>query len=509
MLPADEGLFAQFRTGATGSGRMFLRGRAGQGFTYAEMISRTGRIANLLAAVGLRPGDRLAAMVEKSSEALFLYLACLRAGIVYLPLNPAYTFAELSYLLGDAEPACVVASPAKAASIGDLLREDVELLTLASDGRTGSLVERAAAHSGEFMDVARAADDLAAILYTSGTTGRPKGSMLTQRNLASNARALCDLWHFSSSDVLMHALPLFHTHGLFTATNTIMMAGASMILLPRFDIDRVVAELPTATIMMGVPTFYTRLLADTRLTHDLVAHMRLFISGSAPLLAETHRQWFARTGHAILERYGMTETGMIASNPCDGERVAGTVGIPLTGVELRIVGPDTGSTLPPGQTGMIELRGPGVFKGYWRKPHESAAAFRNDGFFVTGDMGIIDAGGYLRIAGRAKDLVISGGLNVYPGEIESEIDAISGVLESAVIGIPHADFGEGVTAIVVRGKNAAIGESDILSALGERLAKYKLPKRVLFAQELPRNAMGKVEKQVLRERYRELYLQGS
>ncbi len=485
--------------------RPFLRTPDGRRFSYDEMLIRSGQLANCLHASGLRPGDRLAVQVEKSAEALFLYLACLRTGAIYLPLNPAYTPAEMSYFLADAEPACVVAAPGKAAATRSLIRDNSVLLILGDDGRAGSLVERARSMSGDFHDAVRAADDLAAILYTSGTTGRPKGAMLTQRNLASNALALRDLWQFSRSDVLLHALPLYHTHGLFTAINTSMMAGACMILLPRFDLDRILAHLPEATAMMGVPTFYTRLLGDSRLTRACVAHMRLFVSGSAPLLPETHRMWFERTGHAILERYGMTETGMIASNPCDGERIAGTVGLPLPEVELRVADPQKGSPLPSGQVGMIELRGPNVFKGYWRKPEETAAAFRDDGFFVTGDLGAIDSSGYLRIAGRVTDLVISGGFNVYPSEIEAEIDALPGVVESAVIGVAHPDLGEGVTAIVVARSAAELREADVLAALGERLAKYKLPKRVLFASELPRNAMGKVKKNVLRESHFALY----
>jgi malonyl-CoA/methylmalonyl-CoA synthetase len=501
----DEGLFAQMRTAMPEGGRPFLRTSDGRQFSYDDMLVRSGQFANCLHAAGLRPGDRLAVQVEKSAETLLLYLACLRTGAIYVPLNPAYTPAETSYFVADAEPICFVAAPSKTETIQTLLGDSTALLTLGDDGRAGSLMERAGSMASGFENAVRAADDVAAILYTSGTTGRPKGAMLTQRNLASNAVALCDLWRFSPRDVLLHALPLYHTHGLFAATNTSMMAGASMILLPRFDLDEVFAHLPETTTMMGVPTFYTRLLADSRLARARVAHMRLFISGSAPLLPETHRAWLDCTGHAILERYGMTETGMIASNPCDGVRVAGTVGLPLPGVELRIADPQDGSPLPSGQVGMIDLRGPNVSKGYWRKPEQTAAALREDGFFVTGDLGTIDSLGYLRIAGRVTDLVISGGFNVYPREIEAEIEALPGVAESAVIGLPHPDIGEGVTAIVVLRDGAALGEADLLSALGERVARYKLPRRVLFAHELPRNATGKVMKNVLREMHRSLY----
>jgi malonyl-CoA/methylmalonyl-CoA synthetase len=493
------------RTAMPESSRPFLRVPDGRLLSYGDMLGRSGQFANCLNAEGLRPGDRLAVQVEKSAEALLLYLACLRTGAIYVPLNPACTPTEMSYFLADAEPACLVAAPEKAVGIQVLLCDDCAFLTLGEDGCTGSLMARANSMSTDFPDVVRTGEDLAAILYTSGTTGRPKGAMLTHNNLASNAFALRNLWRFSERDALLHALPLFHTHGLFTATNTSMMAGASMILLPKFDPESVLAHLSEATTMMGVPTFYTRLLADSRLSRARVAHMRLFISGSAPLLPETHRAWIERTGHTILERYGMTETGMIASNPCEGERIAGTVGLPLPGVELRIADPQDGAPLPSGQAGMIELRGPNVFKGYWRKPEQTAAAFRNDGFFITGDLGTIDSSRYLRIVGRVTDLVISGGFNVYPKEIESEIDSLPGVAESAVIGVPHPDLGEGVTAIVILKDDSQLGEAGLLLALGERLAKYKLPRRVLFALELPRNAMGKVKKNVLREMHRALY----
>jgi malonyl-CoA/methylmalonyl-CoA synthetase len=371
--------------------------------------------------------------------------------------------------------------------------------------RDGGFAERIAAASGEAPTVARRPDDLAAILYTSGTTGRSKGAMLTHDNLASNALALTELWRFSADDVLIHALPVFHTHGLFVAVNVALVAGATMIFQPRFDADAIVAALPRATALMGVPTFYTRLIDHPGLTRERTAHMRLFVSGSAPLLAETHARWREKTGQAILERYGMTETNMIASNPYEGERRPGAVGFPLPGVSLRVADPETGAILPQGEVGVVEVKGPNVFKGYWRMPEKTAAEFRPDGFFITGDLGKIDADGYLHIAGRAKDLIISGGFNVYPKEIESEIDAIDGVVESAVIGAPHPDFGEGVTAIVVKRGDARLDEAAILSALAARLAKYKQPKRVLFAADLPRNAMGKVQKAALRETYKGIY----
>jgi malonyl-CoA/methylmalonyl-CoA synthetase len=434
-----------------------------------------------------------------------LYLATLRAGAVYLPLNTAYTLAELDYFIGDAEPKLVVCDPAKAEGLRPIAtKHGASIDTLDAKGQ-GSLTAAAAQAPAEFADVPREADDLAAILYTSGTTGRSKGAMLTHRNLGSNARVLVDYWRFSQGDVLLHALPIYHTHGLFVACNTLMLAGGSMLFLPRFDADEVIRLLPKATAMMGVPTFYTRLLQHPRLARAACAHVRLFISGSAPLLAETHREFAAKTGHAILERYGMTETSMNTSNPYDGARIAGTVGFPLPDVEVRIVDQETGKQRGEDEIGVIEVRGPNVFAGYWRMPEKTQAEFRDDGFFITGDLGKIDARGYVHIVGRGKDLIITGGFNVYPKEIESEIDALPGVVESAVIGCPHPDFGEGVTAVVVRSKNADISEKAVLEALNGRLAKFKLPKRVIFADELPRNTMGKVQKNILREQHAKLY----
>ena len=370
--------------------------------------------------------------------------------------------------------------------------------------RDGTFAERIASAGATPETASRAADDLAAILYTSGTTGRSKGAMLTHDNLGSNALALVDLWRFTD-DVLIHALPVFHTHGLFVASNVALLAGATMIFQPRFDADAIIAALPRATTLMGVPTFYTRLVEHPDLTRATCAHMRLFVSGSAPLLAETHRLWREKTGHAILERYGMTETNMIASNPYEGERRPGAVGFALPGVSLRVADAESGAPLPQGEVGVVEVKGPNVFKGYWRMPEKTASEFRADGFFITGDVGRFDADGYLHIVGRAKDLIISGGFNVYPKEIENEIDAIDGVVESAVIGLPHRDFGEGVTAVVVTRASARLDEATILAALEARLAKYKQPKRVLFAADLPRNAMGKVQKATLRAEHKALY----
>jgi malonyl-CoA/methylmalonyl-CoA synthetase len=366
------------------------------------------------------------------------------------------------------------------------------------------MAEAADAAGIDFADVERGPDDLAAILYTSGTTGRSKGAMLSHDNLASNAVTLVEAWRFTADDVLIHALPVFHTHGLFVATNIVLLAGATAIFLPKFDPKQVLALMGRATSMMGVPTFYTRLLKEPGLTPEAAATIRLFVSGSAPLLAETHRDWQARTGHAILERYGMTETNMNTSNPYEGERIAGTVGLPLPGVSLRVVDPETGRALPADTVGMIEVKGPNVFQGYWRMPEKTVSEFKADGFFITGDLGKVDERGYVHIVGRGKDLIITGGYNVYPKEVENEIDALPGVVESAVIGLAHADFGEGVTAIVVARPDAP-GEQEILRILEGRLARFKCPKRVLFADELPRNAMGKVQKNLLREAHAELY----
>ena len=485
--------------------RTFIETPEGRRYTYADLLARSGAYAQALVAHGVKPGDRVAVQVEKSAEVVFLYLGALRAGAVFLPLNTAYTAAEVAYFLGDAEPALFVCDPGKRdalAAIAETARIG-QVLTLDGAG-LGTMAEAADGQDDAFSDIARGPEDLAAILYTSGTTGRSKGAMLSHDNLASNARTLAKFWGFTADDVLIHALPVFHTHGLFVATNTVLASGGTMLFLPRLDAKLILTLMPRATTMMGVPTFYTRLLKEPGLDREAVRNIRLFVSGSAPLLAETHREWQARTGHAILERYGMTETNMNTSNPYAGERVAGTVGLPLPGVAVRVVDSETGRTLDRDAVGMIEVKGPNVFKGYWRMPDKTAAEFKTDGFFITGDLGKIDARGYVHIVGRGKDLIITGGYNVYPKEVETEIDAIPGVVESAVIGLPHADFGEGVTAVVVPGPDAP-DEAAILARLEDRLARFKCPKRVLFADELPRNAMGKVQKNLLRDAHAGLY----
>jgi malonyl-CoA/methylmalonyl-CoA synthetase len=501
-------LYTALCTEGTADGLAFIRQPSGDELSYGALRAQTAQLARALVKAGLQPGDRVAVQVEKSATAVLLYLATLRAGGVHVPLNSAYTLHEMEYFLDDAAPRIVVCTPEKRREMVPLAERfgGAALLTLGADAGSGTLVAAAGTEPAEFADVERGAADPAAILYTSGTTGRSKGAVLTHGNLLSNARTLAQLWRFVPADVLVHALPIFHIHGLFVAINTVLAARASLILQPRFEPAAVLAALREATVLMGVPTFYTRLLQEPGLDRAACARMRLFVSGSAPLLAETHRQWRERTGHAILERYGMSETGMNTSNPCEGERVPGSVGLPLPDVELRIADPATGTPLAAGATGVIEVRGPNVFSGYWRQPEKTRAEFRADGFFITGDVGRIDERGYLWIVGRAKDLIITGGYNVYPREVEEAIDAIDGVEESAVIGLPHADFGEGVTAVVVApGRPAAPDEAAILHALRERLAAYKIPKRVLFVAALPRNAMGKVQKNELRRQHAGLY----
>jgi malonyl-CoA/methylmalonyl-CoA synthetase len=483
--------------------RLAVEAHDGARLTYAELVAETGRMANALVATGVRAGDRVAVQVEKSLANLVLYLACLRAGAVFLPLNTAYTLPEVGYFVGDAEPSLIVCDPSAREGVCGLPGA-ARVETLDGAGQ-GSLAQMTAAQGAAFATVARSEQDLAAIVYTSGTTGRSKGAMLSHGNLASNARTLVEAWRFTDRDVLIHALPIYHVHGLFVAINVLTLAGGSMLFLPKFDAAEVLERMPRATAVMGVPTFYTRLLARPELTRELAAGMRLFVSGSAPLLADTHHQWRARTGHAILERYGMTETGMNVSNPYDGERIAGTVGLPLPGVEVRIADPDTGATLPAGGIGMIEVRGPNVFKGYWRMPEKTRAEFRPDGFFITGDLGQVDERGYVSIVGRGKDMIITGGLNVYPIEVEERIDQLPGVAESAVVGLPHPDFGEAVTAVVAIGGGPAPSEAEVLAALEHGLASFKRPKRVIFVEELPRNTMGKVQKAALRQEYAQLY----
>ncbi|HEY3942657.1 MAG TPA: AMP-binding protein [Acidimicrobiales bacterium] len=483
----------------------------GGSWTYGEAARRVERLRGALDALGLGPGDRVAVQVEKSAFALLLYVACVRSGVVYVPLNTGYTDAEVEYVVEDVEPALVVRDPRLGGS-------PAGRRTLGADVTgAGPLADLAASAGDEpAPDPVLAPGDPAAILYTSGTTGRPKGAVLSQRNLASNALALSDAWGFTPHDVLLHALPLFHTHGLFVATNCVLASRSSLRLLARFDVAAVLGHLDQCTVFMGIPTFYRRLLADERLTATACSSVRLFTSGSAPLPAEVHRQFTARTGHHIVERYGLTETSILTSNPPGAER-PGTVGVPLTGVELRVgghhhpghpgqpgeaheaAGGDEAGGDEAGGAGAIRVRGPNVFEGYWRRPELRATEFDEEGYFDTGDLGTLDADGYLTIVGRSKDVIISGGYNVYPKEVEEVLDTIDGVIESAVVGVDDADLGERVVAVVVAGAGAPT-EAALRARARERLAGYKVPKSITFATELPRNAMGKVQKTLLRAR---------
>ena len=495
--PLYDALFAPL----SGRGSTFLILPDGREISGAAFHGLCARVAGALAELGLQPGDRMAVQVEKSPEALALYGGAVMAGVVFLPLNTAYTPEELRYFVTDAGATLLLADGTKAAALATVAADcGARLMVLNADG-TGDFAEAVAAATEMSGPAVRDEADLAALLYTSGTTGRSKGAMLSQRNLLSNAEVLVREWRFGPGDVLLHALPIFHTHGLFVATNTMLLAGGAMILLPKLDVDALIRWMPRVNTLMGVPTFYTRLLDDPRFTRDLVSHFRLFISGSAPLLAETHTAFEARTGHRILERYGMTETNMNTSNPYEGARKAGTVGPALPGVEVKVTDPATGATLPQGEIGVIEVRGPNVFQGYWRMPEKTAAELRADGFFITGDLGVIDTEGYVTIVGRQKDLIIAGGYNIYPKEIELELDEVPGIKESAVIGVPHPDLGEAVLGVIVPEPGANPDTSAILAGLGARLARFKVPRALVVVPDLPRNTMGKVQKALLRDTY--------
>ncbi len=480
--------------------------RNGKVTTYGDFWANAERMAAALVALGLKPGDRVAVQAPKEPAMLELYVGTVLAGGVFLPLNTAYTPDEVSYFLGDASPHVFVCDPPKLDALAHVAQNTgVGYVLTLGEGESGTLTAARDAQRAGFIAVPRAPLDLAAILYTSGTTGRSKGAMLTHRALASNSATLRDYWRFTNSDVLIHALPIFHTHGLFVATNVTLMAGGAAIFMPGFDAGAIIDAMPQATALMGVPTFYTRLLQDDRLA-EASRNMRLFISGSAPLLADTHAQWQSVTGHAILERYGMTETNMNTSNPYEGERRAGTVGLPLPGVEVKVCDPETGRDLPTGGIGMLEVRGDNVFAGYWQMPEKTAEELRDDGWFITGDLAMIDADGYVTIVGRDKDLIITGGFNVYPKEVEGVIDDLPGVVESAVIGVPHPDFGEAVVAVVVAAPGASVDEDVIIDGMSHGLAKFKQPKRVIIVDALPRNTMGKVQKSIMRETYADLLM---
>ena len=517
-LPSNESLFAALRAAFPADlDATAIETAAPDGtplyYTWGDIDRASARMANLLGSLGLPDGTRVAVQVEKSVEALLLYLATLRAGLVFLPLNTAYQSAEIAYFIGNAEPAVVVCTPGNFGWVSKIAftAGSAHVFTLGDD-RTGSLLDRAA-HHGDMHEAARKGpDDLAAILYTSGTTGRSKGAMLTHGNLLSNAVMLNDYWGWRRDDVLIHTLPIFHVHGLFVAIHAALLGGSKMIWLAKFDPRAVVAALPRATVFMGVPTLYVRMLGEHSLTRESAHNMRLFISGSAPLLIETFRDWQSRTGHTILERYGMSETIMLTSNPYQqdarhggqDERRGGTVGFALPGVGLRVVG-DDGQPLGAGETGNIQVSGPNVFKGYWRMPEKTAEEFTPDGWFKTGDVGVVDERGYVRIVGRSKDLIISGGYNVYPAEVEATINELPGVMESALVGVPHPDFGEVGVAVVIARPGAALDGDAILSTLRSQLANFKIPKRCFVAQELPRNTMGKVQKNLLRAQYQRLF----
>ena len=494
----NENLYLKFeRSFHAAGGRTAIRTADGSArVVYADLPASVARYANALAALGVEPGDRVTVQVEKSIASVVLYLAVLKAGGVYQPLNSAYTDAEVDYFMGDAAPKLIVCDPSRQQAMRNLADRHKIFAVVNLDAKgQGSLASMAAEMDERHDTVERKSDDLAGLLYTSGTTGRSKGAMITHGNLASNAETLVELWRITAADVLLHALPVFHVHGLYVALNTAFLAGSEILWFDKFDAPSLVKAMPQATLMMGVPTFYTRLLAEPGFTAATARHMRLFISGSAPLLAETHAQFRNRAGHAILERYGMTETGMITSNPYEGGRVPGTVGFALPGVSVRIAGE---------QPGVLEVKGPNVFQGYWRMPDKTREDFTADGYFITGDVALMDDEGRVTIVGRAKDVIITGGFNVYPKEIEDVLDAIPGIGESAVIGVSHPDFGEAVVAVVTA-SGPLPTEAQIISRLLIKLAKFKIPKRILTVGELPRNAMGKVRKSELRKRYAGLF----
>lgn len=499
--PLYDRLFGKHK----GKTTVFLQQADGSTLTHNAFLELASQYAHTLVQLGLQAGDCLAVQIGKSPQALAVYAACAQAGVVFLPLNTAYTADEVAYFVGDSR-AKVLLCDKKQAAVLQAVADDcgATLKTLNEDG-SGEFSDLAKSNPTEFDTVPRQEDDLASFLYTSGTTGRSKGAMLTQGNLLSNSQVLAKEWRFTDQDVLLHALPIFHTHGLFVATNVSLTAGSKIIFLPKFDLDVMLDLMPQATVMMGVPTFYTRLLSDPRFTKELAQTMRLFISGSAPLLADTHIEFEERTGHRILERYGMTETNMNTSNPYDGERRAGTVGLPLPGTEVIITDMDTGEILPQGEIGLIEVRGPNVFKGYWQMPEKTAEELRENGFFITGDLGLIDQDGYVHIVGRNKDLIISGGYNIYPKELELLLDEEEGVLESAVIGVPHADFGETVVAVLIAKSGETLDLDSIEKNVAQSLARFKQPKKFVVIDELPRNTMGKVQKNLLRDQFKHLF----
>ena len=505
-MPDNHNLYARFHKAFEDRlDKILLVTDAGDEYRYADIASESARLAGFLAAAGAVPGDRISVQTAKSPQALCLYLACLRGGFVFHPLNTGYRAGELEYFFADAEPAVVVCDSGNLDVVGPLAQQlsIPRLFTLDGDG-SGTLADRSRDTDDDPVIVYRDKHDMAALLYSSGTTGKPKGIVLTHNNLYASARTLVKAWGFTEDDILLHALPIYHVHGLFVALGCVLLSGAAMRWLPAFDTGKAIDLLPRCTTMMGVPTYYTRLLASEDFTRETAAHIRLFISGSAPLLEETFHAFEDRTGHRILERYGTSETNMNTSNPLSGQRKPGSVGPPLPGVEVRICDA-AGTVLPDGEIGNLQVRGENVFREYWRMPEKTAEDFTGDGFFNTGDLGLIDGDAYVSIVGRSKDLIITGGLNVYPAEVEGIINDMAGVRESAVIGVPHADFGEAVLAVVVCAPGAALNEDQVTTHAKDRLAGYKTPKRVAFVDELPRNTMGKVQKNLLREEYKDLF----
>jgi len=510
MPEQNHNLYAQFRQSFAGCmDKNLLVTDSGRAYTYDDIDRESGRIANALALSGAKPGDRVSVQVKKSPEALCLYLACLRGGFVFHPLNTGYRTDELAYFLGNAEPTVIVTDSDGLDTIEPIAKNvDARYVLTLNEDNSGTLLERARCADSYHVVALRGRHDAACLLYSSGTTGEPKGIVLTHANLYENARTLTQVWGFTEKDILLHALPIFHVHGLFVALGCVFLSGASMRWLPGFDANQVVDFLPACTTMMGVPTYYVRLLNSKAFTRETVENIRLFVSGSAPLLKETFSEFQERTGHRILERYGMTETNMNTSNPLVGERRPGTVGLPLPGVDVRITN-DAGSVLPRNEIGNLQVHGANVFREYWKMPEKTATDFTADGFFKTGDIGVIDDEGYVAIVGRSKDMIISGGLNIYPVEIESVINDMKGIKESAVIGIPHSDFGEGVVAVVVLSNDTVLSEDQVIASAKDKLAQFKVPKRILFADELPRNTMGKVQKNRLRDDYETLFSRAS
>jgi malonyl-CoA/methylmalonyl-CoA synthetase len=503
MTDEETSIFAEIETNMAGRlDRPFALRPEGEVITYGDMFARTARYANLLIARGGRPGDRVLVKAEKSLEIVLLYLACMRSGLVFLPVNPSFKEEETAHIVRDAEPAIIICAEHQSAMMRRLAPACLVILTL--DPGKEDISSVAKLFPAEFGNFNSGSESLAVILYTSGTTGRPKGAMLTHRNILSNGRALSGYWQFHAQDVLLHCLPLFHSHGLFVSLSCSLLSGSAFLLCSKFDVDQVLDLLPKCTVFMGVPTMYVRMANDEKLNRERSKSIRLFASGSAALLPEVFERFRTRTGKSIVERYGMTETGINSSNPIEGERRAGSVGLALPGISIKIVSPE-GAELSQGETGAVHVRGPHVFAGYWRKPEQSLEVLNQDGWFNTGDLGRIDPAGYLCLVGREKDLIISGGYNVYPLEVESVIDRLESVLESTVIGLPHTDYGEAVTAIVVERSRTGLSEAAVVKHVKDKLAGYKVPKRVVFLECLPRNDLGKVEKNTLRRQFSDLY----